>query len=453
MEMNVMTTSGSTIQEAHLQAARAMDRAMGLGKQGPTDAHLQWSQRLDHGMGLRMDKPDGEVGVRTTLQAATNPMHGGSMRSALREQALEWMAANPGRGRPHFQVQSKDVLHPEDPVNTPQRPYQSPPSLGVALSHSEWVDTITELETDFGPDVLTAQPELAQMACFSALSVRSGMSIDEAAACTAKKFGRKFGSLQEERQALLRFQGDLSKDRALRKLSAKSLKAAAKKDARLKKKGGSTSADVTQREHLMNVRAMRILQEDLKYNKQVREHNRTLQNLRSDVEANGGFVLDLGAALGCESKPTRNAPRGPSPNEPRVVEIAAEDRVAQRFKSWGLRLQKVQRHHDRETAKNTLQSEKRADIRAACDALAAAKAAAGTKLSKPGVSGPTRKGLWAEELPGVSDQSKAKGKKAVSLEKGAEHEQTLEDKEQLRISQLLEQKEARRKAFEIGGSW
>ena len=78
---------------------------------------------------------------------------------------------------------------------------------------------------------------------------------------------------------------------------------------------------------------------------------------------------------------------------------------------------------------------------------------AGTKLSKPGVSGPTRKGLWAEELPGVSDQSKAKGKKAVSLEKGAEHEQTLEDKEQLRISQLLEQKEARRKAFEIGGSW
>ena len=205
--------------------------------------------------------------------------------------------------------------------------------------------------------------------------------------------------------------------------SPKSRKAAAKKEARLKKKGSAAATGGQGRPSGGN---------------QPKSDERFCQDLW-DLYVRQLRLLQEHQTLS-------------KPQEATKPVASWHAKVVLRFQSWGDRLQKVQRHNDRATAKHALESEKRADIRAACAAAAAVKAAAEPKLSKPGASGPTLRNLWAEELPGLSAQSKVLAKKAVSLEKGAEHEHALGDKEKLRILQLLEQKEARRKAFEIGGS-
>ena len=90
-------------------------------------------------------------------------------------------------------------------------------------------------------------------------------------------------------------------------------------------------------------------------------------------------------------------------------------------------------------------------MRAAIDAEKATKTPE-RAYSTPGPSGPSKPTAWAEDVPGESTRSKRKGKKAISRERAEEHRQALEAKEQLRIAQREEQKEASRKAFAIGGS-
>ena len=112
---------------------------------------------------------------------------------------------------------------------------------------------------------------------------------------------------------------------------------------------------------------------------------------------------------------------------------------------------KIDAEHARLTALNEAESEQQRAVRTKIDEEKLAQTE--KPYSKAGPSGPVPPTQWVDESLSKGQKAKRKGQKAVSLEKGVEHEQALENKEQLRISQLLEQKEARRKAFEIGGSW
>ena len=90
-----------------------------------------------------------------------------------------------------------------------------------------------------------------------------------------------------------------------------------------------------------------------------------------------------------------------------------------------------------------------AEINAA-DRFESKLAKAEKPFTKPGHSGPTPKAIaWAEEVLDKSAKSKRDGKKAIGQERVLEHKQALEDKEALRLAQLEEQCENRRKADAI----
>lgn len=368
----------------------------------------------------------------------------GWMRATLREQALPWMASNPKEGRPAFRVQGQSVFYPEDPMNDERDPYIGPPEYLAkqepCVTHTEWVGVMTELKVDFGADAIRKQPELAEMAAYGVALNRTGeLSKAEINELTVKKFCKRVSFLSARRH------------RVAERASSKSLKAAAKKEARTAKKGGETDVSRREREHRETLVRVNILHEDMAYNMQARAHNRSL----AEVRAQSQFVLDLTDKD--LSPPARVAvpPRAPQPAAPRVVEPTAEDKARLKFQSWARQLRKLDRHWRFATALGKWESEKRGAMRAACELAAAEKLAAeeaALAARKPGASGPSKPAVWAQGAPGASAQSKVQGQKAASLERSAAHQQSLDDNEKLRIAQLEEQREARRQAFEIGGS-
>jgi hypothetical protein len=433
--MYSIDTSGATLMEAQMQAAQqAMDRLF-LGdpptREPASDPHQQSQSELD--------------------------LVSWSMRPTLREQSLEWMAANPGKGRPCFQVQSKNVLYHDDPLNSADDPYVGPPKFltnMAVINHSNWTDVLIEMKTDFGADVLRTRPQIVHMAAFATALSNTGLTEEQVTSRVAKKFGRHCLDLPRVRNGSAKVASrvpSITYDSG--KFSTKSLKAAAKKEARLKKKGGETEVDRFKREQADVVSCARNLQADIAYNLRAREHNRQLAQVRSMAT----HVLDIGDAppFPTRSRVNRDSAHHQSPDEPRVVTPTAEDKARSRFRSWARQLGKRDRQSRFSTAFSVFESEKRKEMRAACDAEAAAKAAkaaAALAALKAGPSGPSKAAAWTEEAAGESDRCKANGMRAISLEKSSAHQQSLEDKERLRLAQVEEQKEARRKAFEIGGS-
>ena len=383
-------------------------------------------------------------GIEPVDEPHRNPWMDASMRATLREQALPWMAANPSKGRPAVRVQGQSVFYPEDPLNDERDPYIGPPEYLAKqepyVTHIEWVDVMAELKVEFGADAMRKQPELAEMAAYGVALNRTGeLSKAEINELTVKKFGKRVSFLSARRH------------RVAERASSKSLKAAAKKEARTAKKGGETDISRREREHRETLMRVNILHEDVAYNMHARAHNRSL----AEVRAQSQFVLDL-TDKG-PPPPARVAvpPRAPQPAAPRVVEPTAEDKARFKFQSWARQLRKRDRHWRFATALGEWESEKRCAMRAACELAAAEKLAAeeaALAARKPGASGPSKPAVWAQGAPGASAQSKVQGQKAASLERSAAHQQALEEKEKLRIAQLEEQREARRQAFEIGGS-
>ena len=430
--MYSIETSGATPMEAQMQAARAMDRLF-LGDppahEPASDPRQQSQSELD--------------------------LVSWSMRPTLREQSLEWMAANPGKGRPHSLVQSKDVLYPEDPLNTTDDPWMAPPPF-VGLTHSTWADVVIEMKTDFGADVLRVRPLIVCMAAFATALSNTGLTDEEVTSRVVKQFGNGCMDLTRMRNGSAKVATASTKRMPAAPWMlprTKSLKAMAKKEARLKKKGGETEADRFKREQANVVSCVRKLQADIAYNLRAREHNRQLAQVRSMAT----HVLDIGDAppFPTRSRDNRHSVHHQSLDEPRVVTPTAEDKARSRFRSWARQLGKRDRQSRFSTAFSVFESEKHKEMRAACDAEAAAKAAKATAALaalKAGPSGPSKAAVWTEEAAGESDRCKENGMRAISLEKSSAHQQSLQDKERLRLAQIEEQKEARRKAFEIGGS-
>ena len=379
-----------------------------------------------------------------------------SLRSTMRDKVLEWMAENPGHGQPGFTVNGSNMLYEEDPKNTQTDPYTGPPTcLGSDLTHTDWADVLTELQTDYGVAVLRTQPELAKAAAMGVALARNGnVTKDEINEITALQFAK----LAKYAANLPASKRGAEHNRVGKVPSSKSMKAAAKREARDAKKGGDTAAQLAQREHDMKVAAMRVLHEDMSFNMAARAHNRQIAELKEQSQ----FVLEM-------KDPPSQRPDGGSRrladggsrrlvDEPRVeprVEPTKEDKARSKYQSWGRHLVKSDRQSRLATAWNAFEEEKRREVRAACDASAEAKLArqeAALDNRKPGPSGPSKPAAWGEEAPGISEQSKAKGEREESFEKAAEHAHALRQKEAQRIAELETQKEFRRKAFEIGGS-
>ena len=370
-----------------------------------------------------------------------------SLRSAMRNKGLQWMADNPGRGQPGFMVHGSNVLYEEDPKNTQTDPYTGPPtSLGSVLNHTDWTNVLTELKIDYGVDVLRTHPELAKAAAMGVALARNNVPKDEINEITALQFAK----LAKYAANLPASKRGAEHNRVGKVPSSKSMKAAAKREARDAKKGGETAAQLAQREHDMKVAAMRVLHEDMAFNMAARAHNRQIAELKEQSQ----FVLEMKDPP--PQRPdggSRRLARRPS-YEPRF-EPTKEDKARSKYQSWGRQLVKSDRQSRLATAWNAFEEEKRREVRAACDASADAKLArqeAALDNRKPGPSGPSKPAAWGEEAPGISEQSKAKGEREESIEKAAEHAHALRQKEAQRIAELETQKEFRRKAFEIGGS-
>ena len=363
--------------------------------------------------------------------------------STIREQVLEWMAANPGQGQPGFQAHGRDVLYPEDPKNAQTDPYTGPHNS--LITHEEWANVLAELKTDYGADVLRTQPELVKAAAMGVALARIGVAKDDINRVTALEFaGKRAASLPVAKRGA-------EHNRVGKVPSSKSMKAAAKREAREAKKGGETASQRAEREYDMKVAAMRVLHEDMAFNMAARAHNRQIEELKRQSQ----FVLEMK-----DPPPQRrdwgSRRHGPArrPDEPRF-EPTKEDKARAKYQSWARQLYKRDRQSRFATAWKAFEEEKRREVRAACAAAAAAKLAreeAALTKRKPGPSGPSKPTAWGEEAPGISARSKAKGETAVSREKVAEHAQALKEKEARRLAELETQKEFRRKAFEIGGS-
>jgi hypothetical protein len=103
-----------------------------------------------------------------------------------------------------------------------------------------------------------------------------------------------------------------------------------------------------------------------------------------------------------------------------------------------------------QTAMNRVDSRRHELHREKCNKVKATKPE--RPYTRPGPSGPLKHPAHVAETASLSTTSKRDGKKAIGHEQCQLHEQKLEDKEKLRISQKIKQAESRRKAFEIGGS-
>lgn len=133
--------------------------------------------------------------------------------------------------------------------------------------------------------------------------------------------------------------------------------------------------------------------------------------------------------------------------------------AVKRWKSAINRQIKLQRHERMETAKNRVAGRIREIERERADKEAKAReekkakdiAARERELAMRAMGPKPKELAMPAELPGPSEMSKRKGKKAISREKGQEHEDEKRAKEELRVLQQEELREARRKGKKIGG--
>ena len=334
-------------------------------------------------------------------RAATNPIFRGSLRASMREQSFVWMAENPGCGRPHFLVQDQPTLYWRT-RSTPWPTRTPPPAKLVQesqITHLQWVKVLTELRHDHGPDVATKHGLLCEMAAWAVVMADSG---DFTEAEIHKSMCKKYKGRCASQPGGWPFKGKAG----MTGMSTKQLKAAQKKEARIAKKGGETSHMAEERERKQMESYAKVLLEDMQHNITAREHNRQIEELKQQSQ----FVMDLrGMAIDEDNRRRRGPVRRPSPparEEPRVVELTAEDKARSKYKSWARQLYKRDRQSRFSTALSEFNSEKHKEVRAACDAAAAAKLAkeeAELAARKPGPS--VKPTVWAEGADGERARS------------------------------------------------
>ena len=108
---------------------------------------------------------------------------------------------------------------------------------------------------------------------------------------------------------------------------------------------------------------------------------------------------------------------------------------------------KIDAHHAAETLKHREELDRRAEVRAKCEAERAGREE--KPYTKPGASGPERAGCSYEEPVPLDEQAREEVRKHDSIEAAMAHERALKEMEAMRIAELEEKAESRRKGKEI----